>query len=147
MNDPDHLRFYLGTGKAKATKQAVLARACGWLTGSGKPNTRRVRHALKSLRAEGIIVVSDENGTYIAESQDEIAAYKESIFAHIKGLMETVRAIDTAWEAEIADELFTACRNCGAVIPRDRHYCDADCRQDYHTRAREVGYSMLEGAA
>ena len=146
MTDTEKLLFYLGKGKGNATPQKVLAQACGWLTAAGKPNTRKVRHVCRSLRKEGVLAVSNKYGCYIAASDKEVADYKAARFAHIKGELEAVRDIDKGWEREIADELFRACRNCSSIIPRELTYCDADCRHEFHTRARFAGYASM-GAA
>ena len=147
--DADALRLWLGHGAANATKQSILARSCGWETPKGAPDTRRVQLACTELRAQGTIVASSCSppyGSYVAVTSEEKGAYKAQIFSRISALIRTAGQVDRAWEAEIADELFHPCRNCTALIGREREYCDTDCRTEYHTRARIAGYASMGGA-
>lgn len=148
--DTDRLRFYLGEGKDNATPQRVLAQACGFFTAKGKPNDRHVRRVIKRLRAEGVPVVSDDAGSYIATDESEVARYKAMRFAHVRAAVEACSAVSKGWESEIANELFVTCRNCGAIISREYTYCPepkGKCRTEFHSRAREAGYAMMGGAA
>ena len=141
------LLSFLGRGEAKARPQATLAKLCGWFRPNGDPDTRTVQHILKKLReTHGVLVASscrEPMGTYIIDEPKELDAYKRQLFSRVRETIDTIRRTDEGWRAELYDELFGSCKNCGATIDKERDYCGDSCRNEFHSRARTAGYAAL----
>ena len=141
------LLSFLGRGEARARRQATLEKLCGWQRATGDPDTRKVQKVLRSLRKRhGIVWASscrEPMGTYIIDDPRELEAYKRQLFSRARETIDTIRRTDEGWRAELYDELFGSCKNCGATIDKERDYCGDSCRNEFHSRARTAGYAAL----
>ena len=142
-SDATQLHYFLGTGEKRATKQPILAAACGWFDYKGSPNTRKVQHALEDLRDAGIMAVSNQYGTFIAETDEELCAFRAQLTSRISGTRRTIRQIERELQTRHTGSLFRPCRHCFKTISTDLLYCSGDCRQAFHTEARLRGYREL----